>query len=129
MTPHREPDQGDQELATACGMLSLPFHYVFWLCVFDWLPDRRPISWTTFLVVAGMGVMAFGLTYAGYALSTSKLSVREARLPNSILFLVAAVLIVNAVFQFNRGKVWFGIESLGVSLGAFLLARKRSAEK
>jgi hypothetical protein len=35
------------------------------------------------------------------------------------------LLVANAIFQFESRHVLWGVESLAVSLGAFLLARRR----
>lgn len=116
-------------LAFLFGLLSLPFHYVFWRSLFEWIRDRPSISPTTFLVVVGMGAAALALNYLPFALSPAKASTRELRLPNPVLYVVSLLLIGNAVFQFQIGQVFWGLESLAVSAGAFLLALKRSERK
>jgi len=52
-------------------------------------------------------------------------------LPNSVLYAASCLLVINAMFQFQfqiQEVIW-GLESLGVSLGAFLLARKRGRQR
>jgi hypothetical protein len=50
------------------------------------------------------------------------------KLPNPILYIVSMLLVVNAMFQFQLHNILWGVESLAVSLAAFLLARKRAKE-
>jgi len=50
-------------------------------------------------------------------------------LPNSVLYAASCLLVINAMFQFQIQEVIWGLESLGVSLGAFLLARKRGRQR
>ena len=115
--------------AIFCGLLSLPFHYVFWRSVFEWARDRPSITPTTFFVVAGMGIAAMGLSYLPFALSRAEASTRELRLPNPVLYVVSVLLIANAVFQFETRQIAWGIESLTLSLGAFLLAVLRRGRR
>lgn len=117
------------KFAILCGVLSLPFHYVFWRSMFEWARDRPSVSLTTFLVVASMGVAGMVLTYLPFALSRAEASTRDLRLPNLFLYVVSVLLIANAVFQFGTRQLAWGFESLAISLGAFLLALKRSERK
>lgn len=111
--------------AIVCGLISLPFHYVFWRSVFEWARDKPSITLTTFFVVAAMGLAAMVLNYLPFALSRAEASTRELRLPNPVMYAVSVLLIANAVFQFESRQMLWGLESLAVSIGVFLLARKR----
>lgn len=50
------------------------------------------------------------------------------RLPNLILYAASAFFVINAMFQFELHNIVWGVQSLAVSLAAFLLARKRAKE-
>jgi drug/metabolite transporter (DMT)-like permease len=115
----------DRELAVVCGLISLPFHYVFWTSIFELVRDRPSMSLTASLVVAAMGCAAISLSYLAFALITSRISSSTMRLPNPILYVASVLLVANAIFQFESRHVLWGVESLAVSLGAFLLARRR----
>ena len=51
------------------------------------------------------------------------------RLPNPILYAVSAFFVINAMFQFELHNIVWGVQSLAVSLAAFLLARKRAKDR
>ena len=121
-----DADEGHRKgYAVLCGLISLPFHYVFWLSLYQWVRDRPSVSPTTMSVVIAMGLAAFALTYFAYALYASRPGSSEARLPNLVLYIASAVLAANAVYQFATLYLLAGVESLAVSVGAFLLARSR----
>ena len=117
------------KLAFVCGVISLPFHYVFWRSIFEWVRDRPSVSPTTFLVVLGMVIAAMVLNYLPFALSPAKASTRGLRLPNTVLYVASVLLIANAVYQFEGRQLLWGLESLAASLGAFLLALKRGERR
>lgn len=128
MKPNREPNPRDFELAVVCGVISLPFHYVFWTSVFEWVRDKPVLTATPVLVVCAAGVVALVLTWLALSLSKSNSRVTTVgwRLPNPVLFVVSFLLIGNAIYQYKTRNYLACIQSLAVSIGAFLLARDRS---
>ena len=130
MTFPRDSGPSDRKFyAVICGLLSLPFHYVFWTSIFEFVRLRFSTSLTTVLVVTAMGLVAIGLSYFAFALFRSKATNRIALLPNSALYAASALLVANALFQFKTRNMLAGVESLAVSLGAFLLAKSRGSKR
>lgn len=128
MKPRNVAFPGDLKLACVCGLVSLPCHYVFWTSLFEWARDRPSIPMTAFLVVVGAGFAAITLTYVAFALATARLRTRNLHLPSAGLCVAAAFFLVNAKFQFEMGNIVWGIESIAVAAGAFLLAWKRGRQ-
>lgn len=121
-------DPGALGIAAIFIVISLPFHYVFLVSIYEWVRYRPSVSLTTFLVVSAMGAAGLGLTWLAFALSTSGMrTTRRMRLPNVVLYVASAVFFPNALFQFGVGEFAWCFQSLVVSIGAFLLARKRGS--
>ena len=127
MDEFREADQGDRAgYAAMLVMFSLPFHYVFWLGLYQWIRYGPYVTPHAALILGGMGFAAFALGWFAWWLCASGAQPRQWQLPRPFLLGMAVLLVANAVYQSMHMEWLHAHGSLTLGVGAFLLARRRS---